>query len=210
MSRALGILRDRVLAGEFGAGSELDMYFAAFRIPDLLFNLLVLGALSAGFIPVFTTYLSNKKKAWELVNIILNLIFVALVLITILLIILTPWLVKLITPGFSLEQLQITATLTRIMFLSPIFLAISGIFGSVLQSFKRFFIFSLAPIMYNVGIIIGALFFVPYLGIYGLAWGVVFGAMLHMAIQFPLIIYLGYRYFKNDDSPHLGFSCLPN
>jgi len=194
ISRLLGILRDRILAGEFGAGIELDMYYSAFRIPDLVFNLLVLGALSAGFIPVFIDYLDSKKKAWELVNVVLNVMFLSLILFSAFLIILTPWLVKIITPGFNNEQLAITSTLTQIMFLSPILLAISGIFGSVLQSFKRFFIYSIAPIFYNVGIIIGALFFTPYLGIYGLAWGVVLGAFLHLLVQIPPVITLGYHY----------------
>src|SRR3989344_104850 len=82
VSRLLGILRDRVLAGEFGAGVELDMYYAAFRLPDLVFNLVVLGGLSAGFIPVFTGYLRNKERAWELVNTVLNALMIVLILIT--------------------------------------------------------------------------------------------------------------------------------
>jgi len=204
VSRLLGILRDRVLAGEFGAGPELDMYYAAFRIPDLVFNLLVLGALSAGFIPVFTSYLKTKKQAWELVNIVLNVMFVGLILVSGLLIFLAPWVVKLIAPGFDSLQLEITTVLTRIMFLSPIFLGISGIFGSVLQSFKRFFIYSLAPILYNIGIIIGALFFVPSLGIYGLAWGVVFGALMHMVVQSLAVISLGYKYQWSFNLNHKG------
>jgi putative peptidoglycan lipid II flippase len=194
LSRLLGILRDRVLAGEFGAGPDLDMYYAAFRFPDLLFNLIIIGAISAGFIPVFTSYLKNEKKAWELVNNVLNILLVVLVLISVVLIALAPWITKLVAPGFSHQQLAVTANLTRIMFLSPIFLGISAILGSVLQTHKRFFINSIAPILYNVGIIIGALFFVPALGIFGLAWGVVLGAFLHMAIQVPSIFYLGYHY----------------
>ena len=100
LSRILGIFRDRVLASEFGASRELDIYYAAFRIPDLVFNLLILGALSAGFIPVFSQYLNQPKKAWRLVNIILNLIFIFLVLLSGLLFFLAPWLTKIIPPGF--------------------------------------------------------------------------------------------------------------
>lgn len=194
ISRLLGILRDRVLAGEFGAGAELDMYYTAFRVPDLVFNLLVLGALSAGFIPIFVNHLKNKKKAWELVNVVLNVMFFGLIIISGFLIFLAPHLIKLIAPGFPKEQLLITANLSRIMFLSPILLGISGIFGGVLQSFRRFFIYSIAPILYNIGIIIGVLFFVPIFGIYGLAWGVVFGALMHMSIQSAALFSLGYRY----------------
>src|SRR3989338_3687670 len=185
VSRLLGVLRDRVLAGEFGAGPELDMYYSAFRLPDLIFNLIVLGALSAGFIPVFTDYLKHRDKAWELANIVLNLLLIIVVLVSGLLIFLTPWLMEIIVPGFKDQQLATTIALTRIMFLSPILLAISGIWGGILQSFKQFFIYSLAPIMYNIGIIIGALYFTTFWGLFGLVWGVVLGAFLHLLIQLP-------------------------
>lgn len=201
-SRVLGVVRDRVLAGQFGAGAELDMYYAAFRVPDLVYNLIVLGALSAGFIPIFTGLLKNEakenysdnKKAWDLVNSVVNVFFVALVIICSLLFIFVHKLVPLITPGFTASQLAVTINLTRLMFLSPIFLGISGIFGGVLQSFKRFFIYSLAPIMYNLGIIFGALFFVDLWGVYGLAIGVIVGAFLHLMIQVPMVFKLGFRY----------------
>ncbi|MBI3290651.1 murein biosynthesis integral membrane protein MurJ [Candidatus Falkowbacteria bacterium] len=207
-SRLLGILRDRILAGEFGAGAELDIYYAAFRIPDLIFNLLVLGALSAGFIPVFTGYLRSKAKAWELVNVLFNVMLISLIIVVVLLIILAPWLVRVITPGFTAEQLELTAAMTRIMLLSPIFLAISGIFGSVLQSLKRFFVYSTAPIMYNIGIIIGALFFVRYFGIFGLAWGVVFGAFMHMIVQVLTVFGAGYRYRWSFDIKNKGLTTV--
>ncbi len=207
VSRFLGIFRDRILAGEFGAGDTLDIYYAAFRIPDLIFNLLVLGALSAGFIPIFTSLLKKPtekirdlisrhehKEAWLLANNILNVLVLALIILSGLGIIFAPLLMKLIAPGFSPENQLLTAKLTRIMFLSPIFLGISSVFGGILQSFKRFFVYSLSPIMYNIGIIIGVLYLVPFWGIYGLAWGVVFGALLHMLIQLPAVINLGFRY----------------
>lgn len=204
-SRFLGVVRDRILAGEFGAGDTLDIYYAAFRVPDLIYNLVVLGALSAGFIPVFTSLLKKEesekykdnKQAWELVSLVLNILIIFLVAVCATAIIFTKDLVPVITPGFSFEKMDLTVGLTRIMFLSPVFLAISGIFGGILQSFKRFLLFSLAPILYNVGIIVGAIFFVPIWGIYGLAWGVVLGAFLHMVIQVPTAYKLGYRYSLN-------------
>ena len=205
VSRLLGVLRDRVLAGEFGAGPELDIYYSAFRLPDLLFNLIVLGALSAGFIPVFTRYLKQRDQAWELVNIVLNVLLIIIILVSALLILITPWLMEIIVPGFKGQQLATTVALTRIMFLSPILLAISGIFGGVLQSFKQFFIYSLAPIMYNIGIIIGALYFTTFWGLFGLAWGVVLGAFLHLLIQLPPVLGLGYRYRPLIDLSHRGF-----
>jgi len=228
VSRFLGIFRDRILAGEFGAGDTLDIYYAAFRVPDLLFNLLVLGALSAGFIPIFTSLLKksqplipslnkkgkNQKEAWELASNVLNILVLSLIIISGLCIILAPGLMKLIAPGFSLEKQALTANLTRIMFLSPIFLGISSILGGVLQSFKRFFIYSLAPIMYNIGIIIGALYFVPLWGVHGLAWGVVFGAFLHMLVQVPTVSRLGFKYklkisFKSDEIKEIAVMMVP-
>lgn len=207
ISRLLGIFRDRILAGEFGAGDTLDIYYAAFRIPDLVFNLLVLGALSAGFIPIFTNLLKNplkkikdvflevkNKEAWELTNNILNILGLSLLVLAGIGIIFAPILTKLITPGFTDDKQILTVVLTRIMFLSPIFLGISSVLGGVLQSFKRFFVYSLAPIVYNIGIIIGALYLVPVWGIYGLAWGVVLGSFLHMLVQLPLVFKLGFKY----------------
>jgi len=207
-SRFLGVFRDHILAAQFGAGTTLDIYYAAFRIPDLIYNLIILGALSSGFIPIFTGLIKNykceagkdcdtysqNKEAWDLASNILNYLFLGLGVLSIIGIIFAPALTRLITPGFSPEQQASTAALTRIMFLSPLFLGISGILGGILQSFKRFTIYSFAPIFYNLGIIAGALYFVNWWGLYGLAIGVVLGAVLHMAIQLPTVINLGFRY----------------
>lgn len=206
ISRFLGIFRDRILAGQFGAGDNLDIYYAAFRIPDLIFNLLILGALSAGFIPIFTSLIKgplakiktllgdDHQEAWELTSNVLNILGVGLLILCGLGVIFAPQIMKLITPGFSPEKIALTASLSRIMFLSPIFLGISSIFGGVLQSFKRFFVYSLSPIFYNIGIIIGALYLAPIWGIYGLAWGVCLGAAAHMLVQIPALIQLGFKY----------------
>lgn len=202
LSRVLGLLRDRILASHFGAGDTLDVYYAAFRVPDLIYNLLILGALSAAFIPVFTSLIAKDEndEAWELVNVFLTTSLIFLVLLAGIFALFAPYLMKLITPGFSDGKLREVVMLTRIMFLSPIFLGISGIFGGILNSFKRFLIYSLAPIMYNLGIIFGAIFLVKPFGIAGLAWGVVIGAFLHMAVQYPNVKIVGLRYF-----PHLNF-----
>ena len=227
ISRFLGVFRDRILAGEFGAGDTLDIYYAAFRVPDLIFNLLVLGAISAGFIPIITCLIrdplcrirtmfseSPNREAWELVSNILNVLGLVLLVLSGLGILFAPGLTKLIAPGFSPEKQALTVALTRIMFLSPVFLGISSVLGGVLQSYKRFFVYSLAPIMYNIGIIVGALYFTPRWGIYGLAWGVVFGAALHMLIQLPAVISLGFRYqpiidLKNSNFRRIAVMMLP-
>lgn len=198
VSRFLGIFRDRILASTFGAGQTLDIYYAAFRLPDLVFNLLVLGALSAGFIPVFTRLIKDhvdKTLAWRLVSNVLNTLALGLIIVCGLGFVLAPWLVKFIAPGFPVSARGLIVTLTRIMFLSPIFLGLSSIAGGILQSFNRFFIYSLAPIFYNFGIIIGALFLTPLYGIVGLAWGVVLGSFLHFIIQVPALFKLGFKYF---------------
>lgn len=205
-SRILGLFRDRILASRFGAGDTLDMYYAAFRVPDLVYNLLVLGALSAAFIPVFTSLRSTdrKEEAWKLSSSILNLQTAAVFFISAALAFFAPLILHLITPGFSDEKTAITAQFSRIMFLSPVLLGISAVFGGILVSFKKFLIYSLAPIFYNIGIIIGALFFVPVTGPIGLAWGVVLGAAMHMLVQFPAVNHCGFRYV------FLNFSFLKN
>ncbi len=195
-SKLLGLFRDRILAGSFGLGSELDIYYAAFRIPDFVFNIVVLGALSAGFIPVFAKLVSEKKEeeAFRTANAVLNLIFAALLFLCLVGIIFTPNLINFLAIGFDAEKKEATVALTRIMFLSPIFLLLSSITGGILQSYKRFFIYSLSPIMYNVGIIIGAIYFARWWGLVGLAWGVALGSFLHFAIQFPIVKRLGFNY----------------
>jgi putative peptidoglycan lipid II flippase len=213
LSRFLGIIRDKILASEFGADITLDAYYAAFRVPDLLFNLIVLGALSAGFIPVFTKHvkdfsLSGKrsreknKEAWLLSSYVLNLLMISLVVASILGMIFANYLIDILVPGFGPEQKKLTVTLTRVMFLSPIFLGISSVLSGVLQSYKRFFAYSLAPILYNLGIILGAVYFSKVLGPVGLAWGVILGAFLHMIIQVPSALISGFTWqlkidFKN-------------
>ena len=194
-SRLLGLFRDRLLAGKFGAGDELDMYYAAFRLPDLVFSILIMGAISSALIPVFTEHLTkNKKEAWRLINGFLNLSLLGLFIIISLLVIFAPQIISFIAPGFGTEKMATTVTLTRIMFLSPLLFGLGSIFGAVLQTFKRFLVFSLAPLVYNVGIIVGIFVFTPIWGIYGLAWAVVLGAVLHLLIQIPSAMLAGFRY----------------
>lgn len=215
VSRLIGIIRDRIFAHTFGAGSVLDSYYAAFRIPDLVYNLIIVGTLSAGFIPIFTELLNkDKKEAWRVTNSVINILGLSLVIICSILFIFTPQLMPYLVPGFSAENISTTVTLTRIMFLSPILLGISGIVSSVLQSFKSFFIYSITPIVYNIGIIIGAIFFVPTMGINGLAYGVIFGALLHLGIQIPDLLRHGFKYelifdVKNTAVKKIGKLMIP-
>ncbi len=216
LSRLLGILRSRVLAGKFGAGDTLDAYYAAFRIPDFVFHLIVLGALSAAFIPVFTLYLQkeDKKEAWQLASIVLNFTILAVTIISAILFFFAPWLIFFIAPGFSGEKRELAVLFTRIMFLSPLFLGVSNVFSGILNSFKRFVAYAIAPLFYNLGIIFGAIFFVPCIGLSGLAWGVALGAFLHMLVQLPSVLACGFHYsfildLKNKGVKKIGKLILP-
>jgi len=201
----LGLCRDRLLAGKFGAGDELDIYYAAFRIPDFVAMLLILSAISAAIIPVFSEYLvKSKEEAWQFTSALLNLFLVVLIFVCLGLVFFTPYLVSLLAPGFQGEKKELTIILTRIMFLSPILLGISSIISGILQVFHRFLVTSLAPIMYNLGIIVGILFFVPKMGLAGLAWGVVLGGFFHLFIQLPAFFYAGFQYKKIFTLAHTG------
>lgn len=185
ISRLVGVLRDRVLAHNFGAGPVMDAYYAAFKIPDLIYNLLIVGALTAGFIPTFTRLFQNddKSPAWKLANNLINILALTLIILSGLGVIFSPRLTQYVAPGFSGDNLTRVTSYMRVMFLSPVILGISMITGGILQSLRRFTIYSLAPIFYNCGIIIGAIALVPFWGDIGLAWGVILGAVLHCGLQ---------------------------
>ncbi|MBP7133631.1 murein biosynthesis integral membrane protein MurJ [Patescibacteria group bacterium] len=195
VSRLLGLLRDRMLAGHFGAGIELDAYYAAFRIPDALFNLFIAGALSAGFIPLFSEYLEQRseKEAWELAAQVLSFLTAAIGVAAIIFVIFAPQLIPLMAHGFSPEGQALTITMSRIMALSPVLLGISGVIGAILQTKKRFLAFAFAPVFYNIGILFGILVLSRGFGIAGVALGVVVGALLHASIQAIPAFQLGLR-----------------
>lgn len=193
LSRILGILRDRLLASEFGAGRELDLYYAAFQIPDLMVMLFVLGAGSAAILPIFQEYfLRDREDAKRLISDLSSFFLAGSILVAALAFAAAPFLIELIAPGFSAEEKSLTSMLTRLMLFSPIFFGLSGIFSSVVQSFQRFFVYALAPLLYNLGIIIGILFFVPIFGILGLGWGVILGSLLHLGIHWWTVKELGF------------------
>lgn len=181
----MGVIRDRLLASHFGAGSTLDAYYAAFRWPDTLYTLLIVGALTAGFIPVLAECREEEGEdgAARLAGAVLSLTAIVMMAVAVVLILAADKIVPLTMSGFSPAELQETIRLTRIMALSPFFLGLSAVMGGVLQTHKRFLAFALAPIIYNAGIIFGILVWVPRYGIRGVAFGVVLGAILHVLTQ---------------------------
>ncbi|MCX6723369.1 MAG: murein biosynthesis integral membrane protein MurJ [Candidatus Staskawiczbacteria bacterium] len=194
-SAVLGLLRDRLLAGTFGAGSELDVYYTAFTVPDFIALILIFGATSSAVIPIFSGYLiKSKEQAWEYASVFFNVFLGFLIIICALLMIFTPTIITLIAPGFSDQKRELAVMLMRIMFLSPIILGASNMISGILQVFHRFLITALAPLLYNLGIIISIFFFVPKIGVVGLAWGVVLGGVMHLLIQLPAFFFSGFRY----------------
>ena len=193
-SSLLGLFRDRLLAGSFGAGSHLDVYYASFRIPDLLYNIVALSLVSVTvLIPLFLEKTRrSKKEAYSFLSGIFTVFIFLMALFALILFFLTPFLTKLVAPGFSLQERDNFILLTRIMLLSSVLLGLSNLLSSVIQSFRRFFIYALSPIFYNLGIILGIIFLFPLFGFKGLAMGVVLGALLHASIQIPGLLKLGF------------------
>jgi putative peptidoglycan lipid II flippase len=212
ISNVLGLYRERLIAGYFGAGHMTDVFYASFRLPDMIFNLLILGALSSAFIPVFVEKITLKRKeeAEEIANSFLNFIVLCAFFLAVVVFILAPKLVPFLLPGFfnrpasDFNIYQTTVNMTRIMMLSPILFSISGVFGGILNSYKRFVAYSLAPLIYNLSIIFSVLFLVNRFNppIYGLTVGVLLGAFLHMAIQLPSVLMTGYRWKPVLDFKH--------
>lgn len=205
-SRLVGVLRDRTLASTFGAGHDLDAYYAAFRVPDFLYNLIILGALSAGFIPVFSEYLKKRgeDEAWRLAEQVLSVVAAAMGILCFVLAVAAPIIVPFTVPGFSAPQTALTVSLSRIMFLSPFLLGLSAVMGGILQATRRFVAFSLAPVFYNIGIIFGALCLAPRFGLVGVAWGVVIGACAHFLVQAQVVRRMGLKAFPRPSLQHQG------
>lgn len=196
VSRLLGYVRLVVIGNTFTVGPELDAFFAAFRLPDLIFQLVAAGALSSALIPIvsalFTT--NESARAWRVVSTVINLMLIGLVVLAVGLFILAPVIVRAITPGFGPAEVDQTIELTRIMLLSPIFLALGAVATSVLNSGGRFAAAAMAPIVYNLAIIGAAFLLGPTLGVQGLALGVVAGSMAHLLVQLRPLARMGFRY----------------
>ena len=198
LSRMLGLVRDVVVASQFGTSLEYDAYLAAFKLPDFLFNVISGGALGSAFIPTFTGFLTRKDRvgAWRLASAIINWLLLILVGMGILSAIFAPQLVRwVIAPGFSdAAQLALTINIMRLLMLSMVVFGISGLVMGILQAHQHFLLPALAPVVYNLAIIAGAWFLGPHIGVYGLAFGVVVGSLLHLTIQLPGLAKYNARY----------------
>lgn len=194
-SKALGLIRYRLLVHNFNT-SEAALFLGAFSLPDLLFQLLIFGALSVAFIPVFTDLLQHKgeEQAFRFASNILNLSLALFAIFAVIAFIFTPFLNSFLLPGYTGAEKVQTDQLTRIILLGQLLLIIGAFFIAITQSFQRFLISSLAPLFYNLGIILGIWLLTPYFGLMGPALGVVLGAALHVAIQVPIVSKLGFRW----------------
>jgi putative peptidoglycan lipid II flippase len=195
-SRVLGWIRLLVIGSQFGASRELDAYFAAFRIPDAIFQLVVAGALSAALIPVFASYRAREQEeeAWQLASSVINLVLIALAALSLLMAILAPILVPIVAPGFDGPTTELTIRLTRVMLLSPVLIGMGAVVTGVLNSYRQFTVPALAPLVYNLAIIGAAIFLAPVMGVEGLAVGVAIGSLGHLLIQLPSLARVGQRY----------------
>ncbi|OGG11623.1 murein biosynthesis integral membrane protein MurJ [Candidatus Gottesmanbacteria bacterium RBG_13_45_10] len=195
-SRVLGLVRDRLLSGRF-VPDELGIYFAAFRLPNLIFELLVMGALTSAFIPVFTRYLTEgkQKEGWHMASIVINISIVILGVMSLPILIWTDEFSRFLAPGFTDSQIHQMATFSRFMVLFQVLpLLVGNFFTGILQSYNLFLMPALAPVVYNVGIIIGIVALSSSLGLYAPVVGVGIGAVLFMLIQLPVLLRIGYRH----------------
>ncbi len=208
-SRILGWLRLSVIGATFGATPQLDAFWAAFKLPNALFELLVAGALASAFIPVFAGYLAKEreKEAWHVASSVMNVLILSLLGLSAVMWIAAPWLVPtVVAPGFEKDpaQLDLTIQLTRIMLLSPIFMGLSALVTGVLQSYRQFLAGATAPLVYNGVQILFALFATPFLGIHALAFGVVAGAAMMFLVQLPELTFRRTKYELALDLDHSG------
>ena len=189
LSQLLALLRDRLLAHSFGAGEVLDIYYAAFRIPDFIF-IAVASIVSISVLVPFLTEEVNQKHGRKFMSEVFSVFLILVLVICTIAFFLMPKIISFVFEGFSPEAIKQVITLSRILLLSPILLGLSNFFASIIQVKQKFLVYAIAPLFYNVGIIIGIIFFYPIFGLVGLVLGVVLGAFMHLAIQIPSVFRL--------------------
>lgn len=210
LSRGLGVLRDVVFSATFGVGTQggdfaLDAYFVAFKIPDFLYTLLIFGAMSAAFIPLYTELKKKEghEEAAKFASQVLTGLMGILFFCSALAWLFAPWLIPQLAPGLDPESQNLAVALTRIMLLSPLFMGLSSILQGIENAHQSFYGTALAPLLYNASIIVFAILFGKDFGVYALAYGVAFGALLHFLVQIPGTWRSGFHFrlrFNRNDS----------
>ena len=206
LSRGTGLLREMIIGARFGTAADLDAYLAAFRIPDLLFQLVAGGALGSAFIPTFAAAWTeeSQQQAWLLFSRVLNLLTLFLILLCgLAMLFAEPLVAGVIAPGFSVEQQRLTASLMRWMLASTVVFGASGLIMGALNAVQHFLLPAVAPVLYNCAIIAGAWLLAPVVGIHGLVVGVAGGSVLHLLVQLPALMRQKVRYrfsFGVDDA----------
>ena len=202
LSQVAGLVRQILATRAFGTSSLMDSFNTANIFPNLIFNLLAGGALASAFVPTFTAFLvkEDHPSAWKLASAVVNLVVLALTTLSFISSLFAPQIARLLAPDYPQAQQLLTAQLLRILLVTSTVFGASGLLSGILNAHQRFWLPSLASAMYWVGIIIGLIFFVPSLGIYGLAWGAVLGACMHLCIQLPDLFRLPKRHY----TPTLG------
>jgi putative peptidoglycan lipid II flippase len=223
LNKILGFLRQYLIASQFGFTPEIDAFNVANNVPDLIFSLFSGGALAMAFIPVFAEYLDiqGRDMSWKLFSKVATLLCIATATASIIIAIMAPLLVRSqlgIAPGFSSDMQALVVTLLRINLIATFLFSISGLVTASLHAHKHFLLPAISPLFYNLGIIIGVLFFSPTipiiiwgyklptlgLGIYGLTYGVVLGALLHFIIQLPGILHFKFNFSFSIDLKDVG------
>lgn len=212
-SRILGLVRQRVLA-HFFTPDELSLFFAAFRLPDLVFEVLVFGTFSSAFIPVFAKALKRgNRDAWEIAGTVTNIGISIFLVLAGFVILFANNLYGVLAPGFSIEHRDQIVAIARVLFAAQGFFVVSYVLTAVLESSRRFLVPALAPLLYNIGIILGTALLAPRMGLMAPALGVVIGASSHFLIQLPLAIKLGFRFIPRiritDEVKKIGKLALP-
>jgi len=192
-SQILALFRDRMLAAQFGAANTLDLYYSAFRIPDLLFVTVASIVSISVLIPfLMERFEKGESEAKEFLDTVFSFFFCFVIIMSLIAYILAPYILKILFPPFARSvDFPSLVSLTRILLFSPVLLGFSNLLASITQIHKRFFLYAISPVVYNIGIIFGIIFLYPMFGLLGLGWGVAIGALLHVGIQVPFVINMG-------------------
>ncbi|MGI9118135.1 MAG: murein biosynthesis integral membrane protein MurJ [Minisyncoccia bacterium] len=190
LTQLLGFVRDRSLAHVLGPTQILDIYYTAFRIPDFLFNSIATLVSVTILLPFLANHLKedeNRINAKKFLSDMASFFALLIACVSVVVFFAMPYIAKIIAPQYSAVDIKTLVSISRIMLLSPVFLGFSNIFGIVTQYYKQYALWSCAPLVYNLGIVFGVMVLFPYFGLAGLAWGVVLGAVGHMALQIPAV-----------------------